>query len=238
MPTTGQAAPQGAHVAPDAETASDPAAELDDAAKDALCAGIAKILQTPIVRFVKLDGKDPIYHINLASGRVVPCPGFGKFTSQPFIFEAIGNATNRRIPRFKPAVWVELSNRMLEACYIEEPTDEEDLVGNARLQVLTYLRETGFIGSIAEQRVQDQRKPFIKPDGRITISTLDFVAYVTKTTHQEISTEKAASMLGSLGASKTRVASGQKYDQVRWALPYPEFDAQEIRPQEGANGDG
>jgi hypothetical protein len=83
---------------------------------------------------------------------VIPCPGFGKFTSQLFIFEAIGNAT--------------------------------------------------------------------------------------KTTKQELSTQKGASMLGSLGARKTRVSSGQKYDQVRWALPYPEFDAKEIRPQDGATSDG
>ena len=234
-PTTGQVPQAGAPSAAPAPGAIDTATELSDAAKDALCAGIAKILQTPIVRFVKLDGKDPIYHINLATGRVIPCPGFGKFTSQPFIFEAIGNATNRRIPKFKPAVWVELSNRMLQACYIEEPTDEEDLVGNARLQVLTYLKETGFIANIAEQRIQEQRKPFIKTDGRITISTRDFVEYVTKTTKQELSTQKGASMLGSLGARKTRVSSGQKYDQVRWALPYPEFDAKEIRPQDANN---
>jgi hypothetical protein len=235
QPTTGKVAPEGAPVATAGAVAIDTTTPLSEAAKDLLCAGIAKILETPIVRFVKLDGEKPIFHINLAGGRVIPCPGFLKFTSQQFIFGAIGDATTKRIPRFKPSVWIELSNRMLQACFIEEPTDEEDLVGNARLQVLTYIKETGFIANIAEERTHEKRRPFIKADGRITICTSDFVEFQTKTAKQVFTKTMATSWLGSLGAKKTRVRSGPKEDQVRWALPYPEFDSKEIRPQDANN---
>ena len=229
--TTGLAAPQVAPVAPEQPQATTTARELTPDERDKLCADIAAVLRTPIVRLRKIKGKEPTYQIVLADQSVIEVAGFGKFTNQQFIYEAIGNATNERIPHFKPAAWAELSSRMLRACYIEEPTDEEDLVRGARLHILNYLRETGFIASIEDQRVQDQRKPIILDNGRIAVSTLDFQAYLMKTTCQKVSRREAASMLVAVGGTEHRV-SGRKYDQIRRALPYPAFDPREIRPDE------
>jgi hypothetical protein len=106
---------------------------------------------------------------------------------------------------------------MLNACYIEEPTDEEDLIRGARLHLLSYLQETEFITSIENQRVQDQRKPIITDDGRIAVSTLDLQAYLAKTTCQKVSQREAGSMLVAVGGTKYRV-TGRKYDQIRRAL--------------------
>jgi hypothetical protein len=244
-PTTGDVAPQGAPVAPEVQPcanatttpmAADTGAPGADGAempeRDTLCADIAKYLKTPIVRLVKIAGKNPSYHMRLADGRVIEFSGFDKFTNQPCVHNAIGAMTNKHIPKFKQKAWEELSQRMLDACYIEEPTDEEDLVKCARLHVLNYLAETGFIPSIEGQRIQDQRKPIVIADGRIAVSTLDFQAYVNKTTFQGISAQQAASMLVAVGGKECRV-TGRKYDQIRRALPHPAFDAKEIRPQEG-----
>ena len=53
------------------------------------------------------------------------------------------------------------------------------------------IREVVFI---EEQRVQDQRKPIILDDGRIAVSTIDFQAYLMKTTCQKVSRREAASI--------------------------------------------
>lgn len=235
VPGSTPAAPPGAPVAPETAQPSHTATELTAAQKDAVCAKVAAAMKTPIVQSLKITGKEPTYHIKLAGGRVVEVAGFGRFTNQQYIYEAIGNATNRRIPKFKPAAWVELSNMMLEACYIEEPSDEEDLVAAARLHILSYLHETEFIASIEDQRVQDQRKPIITDDGRIAVSTLDLQAYLAKTTCQKVSQREAGSMLVAVGGTKYRV-TGRKYDQIRRVLPTPEFDPKEIRPQEARHG--
>lgn len=227
---TGQATPQVAPVAPEAPTSSNSATEQPPD-KDRLCAEIAAVLRTPIAKFRKIKGKEPTYQIVLADSSVIDIAGFGKFTNQQVIYEAIGNATNKRIPHFKPAAWAQLSDRMLEACYTEEPTDEEDLVRGARMHIENYLRETGFIASIEEQRVQDQRKPIILDDSRIAVSTIDFQAYLMKTTCQKVTRREAASMLVAAGGTEHRV-SGRGYDQIRRALPYPEFDPKKIRPEE------
>ena len=230
-PPTGEGAPQGAPVPPGDAQAANAATELPPAEKDALCAKIAGLLKTPIVRLVELDGKDPSFHMRFESGRVIGFRTYEKFTNQQSVRNAIGAATRKIIPRFKPKAWEQLSQWMLDACYIEEPTDEEDLVRGARLHIVNYLLETGFIASIEDQRVQDQRKPIIIPDGRIAVSTLDFLAYMAKTTCQKISQPEAASMLVAVGGTKYRVC-GRKYDQIRRALPYPDFDPKEIRPRE------
>ena len=50
---------------------------------------------------------------------------------------------------------------MLDACHIEEGTEEEEWEGAARMYLQQYLSETGFIPSIEDQRIQDQRRPMV-----------------------------------------------------------------------------
>jgi hypothetical protein len=234
-PATGPVAPQAAPVAPAVPPAVNSAArELPPEEKDKLCAEVAQLFRTPIVKFRKIKGKEPTYQIVLADDSVIDIAGFGKFTNQQAIYEAIGNATNEPIPHFKPALWEEVKRRMLKACYIEEPTDEEDLVRGARMHIENYLRETGFIASIPDESVQDQRKPVILDDGRIAVSTIDLQAYLLKTTCEKIPRRLVASMLVAVGGTKHRVC-GQGFDQIRRALPYPEFDPKKIRPEEAAH---
>jgi hypothetical protein len=229
-PTTAPVTPEQPEAA---NTSTQPAPE----SKDVLCARIASILKTPILRFTKLDGKEPTYHMKLADDRVIEFASFAKFTDQQSVHNAIGAVTNRHIPRFKPKAWSELSQWMLNACYIEEPTDEEDLIRGARLHLLSYLQETEFITSIENQRVQDQRKPILTDDGRIAVSSIDFQAYMAKTTCQKVSQREAGSMLVAVGGTKYRVC-GRKYDQIRRVLPLPDFDPKEIRPQEARDVSG
>ena len=236
QPTTGPLAPGGAPVMPERSEATDTASHSPEQ-KDALCAKIAMILKTPILRFTKLDAKEPTYHMKLSGKRVIEFASFAKFTDQQSVHNAIGAVTNRHIPRFKPKPWAELSQWMLDACYIEEPTDEEDLIRGARLHLLSYLQETEFITSIENQRVQDQRKPIMTDDGRIAVSSIDFQAYMAKTTCQKISPREAGSMLVAVGGTKYRVC-GRKYDQIRRVLPLPDFDPKEIRPQEARDVQG
>jgi hypothetical protein len=236
-PTTAPVPPGGAHVAPEQPEVTDNATEPMPEQREALCARIATILKTPILRFTKLDGKEPTYHMKLTDGRVIEFASFAKFTDQQSVHNAIGAVTNRHIPRFKPKAWAELSQWMLNACYIEEPTDEEDLIRGARLHLLSYLQETEFIASIENQRVQDQRKPIVTEDGRIAVSSIDFQAYMAKTTCQKVSQREAGSMLVAVGGTKYRVC-GRKYDQIRRVLPLPDFDPREIRPQEAHDVQG
>jgi hypothetical protein len=236
-PTAAPVAPGGADVAPEQPEATNDATGLAPQQKDALCARIATILKTPILRFTKLDGKEPTYHMKLTQDRVIEFASFAKFTDQQSVHNAIGSVTDRHIPRFKPKAWSELSQWMLNACYIEEPTDEEDLIRGARLHLLSYIQETEFIASIENQRVQDQRKPIVTDDGRIAVSSIDFQAYMAKTTCQKVSQREAGSMLVAVGGTKYRVC-GRKYDQIRRVLPLPEFDPKEIRPQEARNEQG
>lgn len=236
-PTAAPVAPEGADVAPEHPGATNDATGLAPEQKDALCARIATILKTPILRFTKLAGKEPTYHMKLTDDRVIEFASFAKFTDQQAVHNAIGSVTDKHIPRFKPKAWSELSQWMLNACYIEEPTDEEDLIRGARLHLLSYLQETEFITSIENQRVQDQRKPIITDDGRIAVSSIDFQAYMAKTTCQKVSQREAGSMLVAVGGTKYRVC-GRKYDQIRRVLPLPDFDPKEIRPQEARDVPG
>jgi hypothetical protein len=192
-----------------------------------LCEQISKALGVRILRIVKIEGKEPTYHIELENGKV-EIASFAKFTEWGSVKNAIGAATNELINKIKPKDWELLSRLMLKACFIEECPEDEQFEGGARDHILDYLAETDFIPSIEGQRIQDQKKPMIV-DGRITVNSYDFQAYLLKTKGLNISMRAAASMLGAVGA-KALNRSAKFKRQVRRALPFPDFDPREIKP--------
>jgi len=129
---------------------------------------------------------------------------------------------------FKPKDWHAMKKLLVCACEFKDVTEEEKTVEGARLELLNYLRRTTFIASLEGLTVEEQGKPMVV-NGRITVTTKHFVAYLAPT--QIISVQKAASLLRALGAETTqRMATSAFSRQSRWALPLPDFDPQQIKP--------
>jgi hypothetical protein len=198
--------------------------------KAVLCDAISQALGVEILRLVKFTGKEPTYHMELEQGKI-EFTSFAKFTDYSSVRNAIGALTNRIIRKMKPKEWDQVAQMMLDACFIEECTEEEEFEGGARVHLLDYLTETDFIPSVEGQRVQDQRRPLIV-DGCIAVSSSDFQSYLNKTKGLNLSVKAAASMLGALGAKKRRLPGASFNRQSRWALP-AEFDPNKIRPNGG-----
>ena len=121
---------------------------------------------------------------------------------------------------------------MLDACIIEQGTEEMEWEGAARMYLQHYLSETGFIPCIEGQRLQDQRKPMVI-EGKIAVCTSDFQIYVNKTTYQNLPVKAIAGMLSALGAKSIRVRGPKFKDQSRWVLPLSEFEPAEYQPHDG-----
>jgi hypothetical protein len=203
--------------------------DMDRQRKLLLCQEISLLLGIEVLQMVCIDGKDPSFHMHTADG-VVEFASVDRLITYGLLMNAIAAKTRRIINDFKPKAWKAFRQKLLNACFIQESTEEEEFVGGARNDVLDYLTETDFITAIEGQRVQDQRKPMLL-DGQIAVSSSDFAAYLEKTKGRKASAKGAASMLGVLGASKTRRLRSSRYaSQTRWALPLAGFDPAEIKP--------
>jgi len=219
----GQAETPGSAMPPDAGKPADSAPPDAALAKALLCEHISNALGIRVVRLVKLKGKEPTYHMELEETKI-EFPNVAKLISQESVRVAIAAAVGKLIRKIKPKEWEQLAQAMLDACIIEESTEELDWEGAARMYVSQYLAETGFIETIEGQTVQNQRKPMVL-DGRITICASDLQLYVNKTTFQNLSVKAIASMLAALGAKSARVRRQKFKEQSRWVLPEAEFDA-------------
>jgi hypothetical protein len=240
-PTTGHTAPQLAPVATEGEEAtdstttphpSDPDAELRR--KSLLCQRISQMLTIPVVRLIKITGKEPQYRMELADGQKIEFPTVNKLIAYESVRSAIAATLGKIIPKVKAKDWAALSQAMLDACIIEQGTEEMEWEGAARMYLQHYLSETGFIPSIEGQRLQDQRKPMVIGDA-ITVCASDLQTYVNKTTFQALSVKAVAGMLSALGAKSIRIRGPKYKDQSRWMLPVLEFDPAEYRPHEGVS---
>ena len=230
-PTTGPPAPQGAPVAPEEDGAAQTASPTGAGSPDRtfLCRQISQALGVDIVRLVKFEGKDPTYHMQLAEG-IIEFASVDKLINYGPVRSAIAAKVGRIIRKFKPVEWGTISQMLLDACLVEEATEEEDFEGSARAYLLDYLAETNFIPSIEGQRVQDHRRPMIV-DRRILVCSSDFQGYLNKTKGLNLSVKAAASMLGAVGATKAdRLRSAKFSSQKRWALPPSAFNPAEIKP--------
>jgi hypothetical protein len=208
--------------------------EAEERAKLLLCQEISLLLGIEVVKMVCVQGKDPTFHMHTADG-VVEFDNVEKLITFRLLEKTIAAHTLRLINKFKAKEWEAFRQKLLTACIVREATDDEQFEGGARNDILDYLTESDFIGAIEGQRVQDQKKPMIV-DGRISIASPDFAAYLEKTKGRKTSPKYAASMLNVVGAQKTqRLRSSQYGSQTRWALPLPApdragFDPRVIKP--------
>jgi hypothetical protein len=191
-------------------------------AKALLCEHISKLLGVRIIRLVKVTGKEPIYQMELEQGKI-EFPNVGKLISQDSVRVAFAATVGKLIPKMKPKAWEQLAQLMLDACVVEEGSEEMEFEGAARMYVAQYLAETSFIDSIEGQTVQNARKPMVL-DGRIAICASDLQIYVNKTTFQNLSVRAIVSLLKALGGKSIRVRGHKFREQSRWVLPIEEFD--------------
>jgi hypothetical protein len=199
--------------------------------KALLCRKLCDAIGVEILRIIKVTGSQPFYRMETASGKI-EFDTVSKFVSQKSVRMAIA-ATGKLIRSFKPKAWDEVAQLMLDACVVEEGSEELHQDGAARMHLRHYLAEITFIPSLEGQPAQDLRKAMIL-NGRITVCANDFVMFINKTTQQNLSVKAGAAMLSAIGASTVRVRSRKIKEQSRWELPLTEFDpADYTRESEG-----
>jgi hypothetical protein len=240
-PTTGQDAPLGAPVAPDEQRAADPttpppAAPDPEVRRGMLCQRVSVGLTIPVLRLVKVTGKEPQFRMELADGQKIDFPNVNKLIAYESVRSAIAATVGKIIPKIKARQWEALAQAMLDACVVVEGTEEMEWEGAARMYLQHYLAETGFIPSVEGQRLQEQRRPMVI-DGSVTVCASDLQVYVNKTTFQTLSVKAVAGMLSALGATSVRVRGAKFKDQSRWVLPFPEFNPAEYPQHEGGGSD-
>ncbi|OFW07675.1 MAG: hypothetical protein A3G20_01710 [Acidobacteria bacterium RIFCSPLOWO2_12_FULL_59_11] len=209
---------------------SDPAT-----AKALLCEQISRVLGIVVVRLVKLSGKNPIFHMELETGKI-EFTRVDKLIDQRSVRNAIAGAVGVLIPKFKSQKWDPLAQMMLDACMVEDGGEEASFEGAARMHVENYLAETSFIPSPEGQPVQSAPKPMIHKE-KIAICSGDLQMYVNKTTGQNLSVMEIVSMLKALGSEPGRVRGRKFKEQSRWLLPLEEFDPADYCAREREPGD-
>ena len=182
---------------------------------------LSEILGIPILRVVKITGKDPIYRMDL-EGAKVEFSTVKKLVTQETFRCTIAAATNHYAPKQKPKSWEELVRTMLSSLTEEDGGEEMDLEGRARMYLSQYLSEIGFIDASDGENSQNARKPMIV-DGTITVCSNDLQIYVNRTTGQNLSIPEITAMLSVVGAKVFRFHRGPA-DQKRWKLPTAEYD--------------
>ena len=211
----------------DASESSDPSPDPSEGAggnrlKALLCRRISDAFEIQVLRIVKISGKQPFYRMETENGKI-EFDDVGKFISQRSVRLAIAATTGKLIRQFKLSAWPGIAQSMLDACIVEEGSEELYQEGAARMHVGQHLTETAFIASIEEQTAQETRRPMVR-DGRITVCASDLQAYINKTTQQNLPVRAVAAMLSAIGATTVRIRGRKIKEQSRWELPLNEFD--------------
>lgn len=202
--------------------------------KASICRSISGTFEIEVLRIVKISGKQPIYRMETAAGKM-EFDNVAKFTSQQAVRMAIAATAGKLIGNFKPKMWREIAQAMLDACIEQEGSEELYQEGAARMYLGQYLAETAFIPSIEGQLAQDLRKPMVR-DGRITVCASDLQMYINRTAQQNLTVREVAAMLSAIGATTIRVRGNKIKEQGRWELPLIEFDPGEYTVSEGEEG--
>jgi len=196
--------------------------------KALLCERVSAVVGVPILRFVKISGSDPSYHIVLRSGVCIEIPSYEKLTCQEAVLNAIGKATDTLIDRMKPKEWKAIVRLMLDALVEKPGGDENDLKGSTRTSVAQYLQAVGIMQTTTDMPRHVEHKPVVI-DSAIAIVARDFLAYLNKTaTGQTVTVKAVTSKLIALGAVGVRYKSRPHRDQSRWTLPVDEFPPAEF----------
>jgi len=190
--------------------------------KASICRNISGALEIEVLRIVKISGKQPIYRMETAAGKI-EFDNVAKFTSQQAVRMALAATAGKLIVNFKPKTWREIAQAMLDACIEQEGSEELYQEGAARMYLGQYLAETAFIPSIEGQLAQDLRKPMVR-DGLITVCASDLQMYINRTAQQNLTVREVAAMLSAIGAKTIRVRGSKIKEQGRWELPLTEFD--------------
>jgi hypothetical protein len=198
---------------------------IDNQRKARLCDQLSQLFGIRILRLLKISGKDPAYLMELEQGRI-EIPDVGKLMSQQFIKLAFAARLGKVIPKFKPKQWEQLSQMLLDACIVEESSDELEFEGAARIRLERYLSENPPLTTLEGETVSSQSRPLIY-DGKITVRASDLQFYINKTYLQNYSVIAVASMIKVIGGKAVRVRGSTFKDQDRWALPIADFDPKE-----------
>ena len=195
-----------------------------------LCRRVSAALGVEVLRLVKLSGKEPIYRMELAEGKI-EFQNVGKLINQGVVRNELAARTGKLIRQFKRRDWEQLAQVMLDACIIEQGSEELEYEGAARLNVEQYLGETTFIRSLDGQIPQNKRKPMVR-DGRVTVCASDIQLYLNKVLQQNIAVKTVAAMLSAIGATTIRLRLKKRKEQSRWVLPLEDFDPSDYSTSE------
>jgi hypothetical protein len=218
--------PEEADEAESAETSAGPPTAT--AAKALLCERISTHMGVRVVKLIKFEGKHPTYHMYLTQG-IIEFASVDKLVNYRSVRTAIAAKVGRIIRKITPDHWESIAQMLLDACFIEECTEDGDVEDSARALLIDYLREADFIPSIEGQRIQDQRRPMIA-GGRITVCSSDFADCLNETKGMALSPKRAASILRAVGAKKTDKFRNTRLNrQSRWWLPAAEFNPAQMR---------
>jgi hypothetical protein len=230
VPAVGAAA----EMLPASSADSQSAGAASGRAKIALCRDLSSALGVEIIRLVKLTGKDPLYRMELAAGKV-EFQNVGEFISKECVRRMIAAAVGKLIPRFTGKPWDQIAQTMLDACLEEDGGEELQYEGAARLQIERYLQATTFISSFDGQVRDSLLRPMVR-GGRITVSASDLQSYVTRTTMPNYSVRAAAATLSAVGATQLRVRDSGIKEQSRWELPVNKFHPADYKVEFGNEG--
>jgi hypothetical protein len=203
------------------DAAQEPASAADPAvARAKNWQQISSVLSFPILRLIKISGKNPIYRMDSEAGKI-EFPSIQKLTSQiPFRY-TVAASINKLPHKLKPKFWEEIVQLMLDSLIEVDGGEEMELEGSGRIYLTQYLSEVAFIQSVEGQGSQTARNPLIV-DRSITVCASSFQLYIGKTTGHNISITQVVAMLSALGASSFR-HRGKFREQSRWILPPSEF---------------
>jgi hypothetical protein len=215
-------APADAPATPAPVANGDPSGPTPAAARALLCDRITQALGVRVLRLIKITGEEPTYVMELDDS-TIKFSNVSKLIDQKSVRVAIAAATNRLIPRIKPAAWEQLVQTMLDALTEQEGGDETDAVGATKMYLARYLSETAFIPSIESQPIQSAHKPTVI-NGQIAVSASDLQMHLNKVLFQNLSVKAIAQMLTVIGAKSLRIRGARLRDQSRWLLPLEMFD--------------
>ena len=168
--------------------------------------------------------------MELAEGPKIEFPNVGKLITYDSVRVAIAATVGKIIPKIKAKHWENIAQAMLDACIVEQGTDEMEWEGAARMYLHALPlrnrlhpvdRGPEAPGSAEADRARRQglRLHVRLPDLR----EQDHVP--------NLSVKAVAGMLSALGAKSIRVRGVKFKDQCRWVLPVSEFDPEEYKPQ-------